>query len=86
MYLYIMIPARGPQTWVGVIIDDADDGAGDGDGGAGDDDADVGDGGGGAGDDDGDDGGDDGGGDDEAMYIAICAMVRYQRNRPCHRY
>ena len=31
-----MIPARGPQTWVGVIIDDADDGAGDGDGSTGD--------------------------------------------------
>ena len=49
-----MIPARGPQTWVGVIRDDADDGARDGDGGAGDDDADAGDGSGGAGDDEGD--------------------------------
>ena len=48
-----MLAARGPQTWVGVIIDDADDGAGDGDGGAGDDDADAGDGSGGAGDDEG---------------------------------
>ena len=50
----LMIPARGPQTWVGVIRDDADDGARDGDGGAGDDDADAGDGSGGAGDDEGD--------------------------------
>ena len=46
--VYQMIPARGPQTCVGIIIDDADDAAGHGDGGAGDDDADVGDGGGGA--------------------------------------
>ena len=37
-----MILARGPQTRVGAIIDDADDGAGDGDG-VGDDDSNAGD-------------------------------------------
>ncbi len=71
-----MIPARGPQTWVGVIIDDADDGAGDCDGGAGDDDADVGDGGGGAGDDDGDDDGDDG--EDGHRFLSECCGWRWQ--------
>ena len=65
-----MIPACGPQTWVGVIIDAADDGAGD--GGAGDDDADVGDGGGGAGDDDGDDG------DDCHRFLSECWGWRWQ--------
>ena len=33
IYIYIyMIPARGPQTWVGVIIDDGDNDGDDNDG------------------------------------------------------
>ena len=74
-----MIPARGPQTRVGVIIDDADDGAGDGDGDD-DDDGDDGD-----EDDDEDDNDskaddyDDGDGDEESFQAQQQRTRRYPR-------